>query len=336
MKQDAVLVVGPSWVGDMVMAQSLFQILKADQPERPIDVLAPGWSLPIVERMPEVRRGVEMPLGHGALGLRVRRRVGHSLRETGYGQAIVLPRSAKAALAPWFAKIPRRTGYRGEMRFGLINDMRAFDRDLLDQTVKRFVFLGCEDRSDLPSIPAPRLRVDEASQNAALERLIQDASKPAIGLLPGAEYGPAKAWPAEHFATAARALHERGFSVWLLGGPGDRAVADSIRKGAAVPIENLCGETTLSEAIDLLAACRGVITNDSGLMHVAAAVQTHVVAVYGSSSPHFTPPLTDHKSIHYLDLECSPCFQRECPLGHLRCLNELTPAGVVASIDALG
>ncbi|MEL7310848.1 MAG: lipopolysaccharide heptosyltransferase II [Pseudomonadota bacterium] len=336
MSADSILVVGPSWVGDMVMAQSLVQVLKAKAPNRDIDVLAPGWSLPIVARMPEVRRAVEMPLGHGALNIGVRREVGRRLRDSQYDRAIVLPRSAKAALAPWFARIPLRTGFRGEMRFGLINDMRPFDPQALDQTVKRFVFLGLDDGETLPPIPSPNLIVDREAQARAIERLVTDPDKPAVGLLPGAEYGPAKAWPAEHFAAAARALHERGYAVWLLGGPGDRDMAAEISRQAAVPIDNLCGETSLSEAIDLLAACRCVISNDSGLMHVAAAVQTHVVAIYGSSSPHFTPPLTSHKTIHYLDLECSPCFKRTCPLGHLRCLREVDPAMVVGGIDALG
>jgi len=153
-----------------------------------------------------------------------------------------------------------------------------------------------------------------------------------VGLLCGAEYGPAKAWPQEHFSTAARELFERGFDVWLLGGPGDRDAAKNIVAQSRVVAHNLCGETSLSEAIDLLAACHAVVSNDSGLMHIAAAVGTSVVAVYGSSSPSFTPPLTTRSEIHYLDLECSPCFQRTCPLGHFRCLKDLTPAQVIASI----
>ncbi len=332
MSASPVLVVGPSWVGDMVMAQSLFRWLKQRAPDRPIDVLAPGWSLPIVARMPEVRAGVEMPLGHGAVGIGVRRSLGVSLRDRGYGRAIVLPRSLKAALVPWFARIPRRTGYRGEFRYGLINDMRAFDKSVLDQTVKRFVMLGVERGEALPPPPHPLLTVDANAQRKAIERLVPTHDRPVVGLLCGAEYGPAKAWPQEHFATAARELFERGFDVWLLGGPGDRDAAHNIVAQSGVTAHNLCGQTSLSEAIDLLAACHAVVSNDSGLMHVAAAVGTSVVAVYGSSSPSFTPPLTARSEIHYLDLECSPCFERTCPLGHLRCLKDLTPAQVIASI----
>ena len=330
------LVVGPSWVGDMVMAQSLFRVLQSAAPDEPIDVLAPGWSVPIVARMPEVRQAIELPVGHGELRLGVRRAVARRLRPAGYGQALVLPRSAKAALVPWLARIPRRTGYRGEFRYGLINDVRAFDGERLDQTVKRFVNLGLDAGAPLPEIPAPELRVDAAHQADALERLVPGQPGPVVGLLPGAEYGPAKCWPVEHFAATARTLVDEGVNVWLLGGPGDRDTATAIAAAAGVPVSNLCGETSLADAIDLLAACRAVVTNDSGLMHVAAAVGTHVIALYGSSSPAFTPPLTQRAHVHHLALECSPCFARECPLGHLNCLRELAPAHVLSSVrDAL-
>ena len=150
---DSVLVVGPSWVGDMVMAQALFILLKARKPDIAIDVLAPAWSLPIVARMPEVRRGIAAETGHGELGLGKRRRIGYALRDAGYEHAIVLPRSLKSALIPWFARIPRRTGFRGESRYGLVNDMRPFDKAVLDQTVKRFVALGLDAGEALPEAP---------------------------------------------------------------------------------------------------------------------------------------------------------------------------------------
>ncbi|MEL6449043.1 MAG: lipopolysaccharide heptosyltransferase II [Pseudomonadota bacterium] len=334
MSSPAVLVVGPSWVGDMVMAQSLFKWLAQSEPKPDIDVVAPAWSLPVLDRMPEVRRGVALPLGHGALGLGVRRRIGHSLRDAGYAQAIVLPRSAKAALLPWFAEIPKRTGYRGEMRFGLINDMRAFDRERLDQTVKRFLALGLPEDAALPAPPRPSLRIDRAARDAAAARLGLDLSRPAVGLLPGAEYGPAKCWPHAHFARLARLLVDAGYAVWLFGGPGDQAAAATISAQAEVPVADLTGQTSLTEAIDLLSLCGTVVTNDSGLMHVAAAVGCHTVALYGSTSPAFTPPLTDQHTIHDLELSCSPCFARECPLKHLDCLWQITPEAVLASVEA--
>ena len=334
MSAPAVLVVGPSWVGDMVMAQSLFRLLREREPAPDIDVVAPAWSLPVLERMPEVRRGIALPLGHGELGLGVRRRLGHALRDAGYGQAIVLPRSAKAALVPWFARVPVRTGFRGEMRFGLINDMRPLDRGRLDQTVKRFVALGLPVDAALPAPPRPALSVDAAARDAAIARLGLDTVRPAIGLLPGAEYGPAKCWPLEHFAALADLLGDAGFAVWLFGGPKDREAAARIASGARHAVADLTGQTSLTEAIDLLSACRVVVTNDSGLMHVAAAVGCHTVALYGSTSPAFTPPLTDAATIHDLELACSPCFARECPLGHLDCLRNILPGDVMASVRA--
>ncbi|MEJ2601940.1 MAG: lipopolysaccharide heptosyltransferase II [Gammaproteobacteria bacterium] len=329
---DATLVVGPSWVGDMVMAQSLLRLLSGRRPDTPIDVLAPGWSLPIIARMPEVREAIEMPAGHGELRLGLRRRVGRSLRGR-YAQAIVLPRSLKSALVPWFAGIPQRTGFRGEHRYGLINDMRPFDPKVLDQTVKRFVALGLAPDEPLPrELPRPALRVDRDRQTSALDRLGLDPAAAAVAFMPGAEYGPAKCWPLDYYGELARRLVDRGNEVRVFGSARDDAAARAIAQTA--PVENLCGRTTLEEAIDLLAACRYAVTNDSGLMHVAAAVGLPLVALYGSSSPAFTPPLTDRAVVHYLGIECSPCFQRECPLGHFRCMREITPDRVFDSLPA--
>lgn len=317
----------------MVMAQSLFRLLTCRHPEVSVDVLAPGWSLPILARMPEVHGTLEMPAAHGELKLRDRYNLGRRLRGR-YSRAIVLPRSLKAALVPWFARIPRRTGFRGEHRYGLVNDIRPFDPLLLDQTVKRFAALGLEPGERLPAeLPRPRLSVDPGRQAEALARLGLNTEARPVAFMPGAEYGPAKCWPLEYYGELARLLSERGHEIWVFGSAKDAGAARAI--GEAAPTRNLCGRTSLEEAIDLLAACRYGVTNDSGLMHVAAAVGLAVVALYGSSSPAFTPPLTDRAVIHYLGIECSPCFQRECPLGHFRCLREITPERVLESLPAL-
>lgn len=327
-----ILVVGPSWVGDMVMSQSLLKLLRVRRPGAPIDVLAPGWSLPIIGRMPEVRDGVVSPGGHGRASIGDRRRLGAALRAKGYGQAIVLPRSLKAALIPWFARIPRRTGMRGEMRYGLINDMRPFDAGVLDQTVKRFVSLGLEPGEPLVEAPRPALEVSAERQRASVERLGLATDLPVVAMMPGAEYGPAKCWPIEYFRELADRLAAAGFAVWVFGSTRDEPAGSAIAaRGGA---QNLCGLTALEEVIDLMALCRHAVTNDSGLMHVAAAVGTRVIALYGSTTPDFTPPLTDSARIHYLRLDCSPCFQRQCPLGHLRCLREIRPEAVLADIVA--
>lgn len=324
----------------MVMAQSLFKLLKARTPERALDILAPEWSLPIVARMPEVRRGIAAETAHGEFGLGKRRRIAGTLKEERYEQAIVLPRSFKSALIPWLARIPRRTGFRGESRFGLINDVRAFDPLVLDQTVKRFLALGedalgeekgAENAGNLVKRHYPELTVDHGRQQALLQTLQLDGRKPVIALMPGAEYGPAKCWPLEYFATLSRELDDRGYSVWVFGSEKDRRSGDVIADGSAAI--NLCGKTTLADVIDLLGYAEQAVSNDSGLMHIAAAVGIHVHGIYGSSSPHFTPPLTERRDVHYLDLDCSPCFERECPLGHLRCLKDLSPQAVLARIS---
>jgi heptosyltransferase II len=325
-----IVIVGPSWVGDMVMAQALFKLLKARRPETPLDVLAPAWSLPIISRMPEIRKGVVLPAGHGEVGLRKRWRLGRSLRSEGYRQAIILPRSLKAALIPWFAGIPIRTGFRGEMRFHVINDMHEFDEHRLDQTVKRFLALGVARNESLPEVPMPELKVSPERQHAVIDRLQLSRERPVVAMMPGAEYGPAKCWPLEYFTALAEMLSAEGYAVWVLGSGRDSAAGAAIAAGGHAV--NLCGRTELEDVIDLLGLCEQAVSNDSGLMHIAAAVGTRVVALYGSTSPGFTPPLTQNAVLHYLGVECSPCFQRACPLGHFRCMREILPQAVLASI----
>jgi heptosyltransferase-2 len=317
----------------MVMAQSLYRLLKRRDPAVDIHVVAPAWSVPLLARMPEVGRGIELPVGHGSLSLGVRRALGYRLRAERYERAIVLPRSLKAALVPFFARIPIRTGYRGEWRYGLINDMRSFDRARLDQTVLRFLALGLDaSERELPAVPEPALTVDVAAQEALIERLALPRDAEVAALMPGAEYGPAKRWPVAHFAELAARLVADGMQVWVLGSASEAALGEEIRRHAGARVFNLCGRTTLTEAADLLARARAAVSNDSGLMHVAAAVGTHVVAIYGSSSPYFTPALTHRKTVMYLGISCSPCFARECPLGHLNCLHGI---GIAAVLDAV-
>ena len=332
------LVVGPSWVGDMVLAQALYKLLHERYADPVIDVVAPAWSLPLLERMPEVERGIELAVRHGELGLGKRMRLARRLAGEGYERAIVLPRSFKAALVPFLARVPVRTGYRGEARVGLINDMRPFDPNVLDQTVKRFAALGLEAGEPLPAtLPAPALTPHREGFAALAARLGLTEGSPAVALMPGAEYGPAKRWPIERFAQLGARLADAGLEVRVLGSEKERELGDAIeRADGRGRIRNLCGETRLEEAVDVLAACAAAVTNDSGLMHVAAAVGTHVVAIYGSSSPDFTPPMTSTKTIVRLGLDCSPCFERTCPLGHLRCLREIGVDGVLAAtLDAV-
>jgi heptosyltransferase-2 len=339
-----ILIVGPAWVGDMVMAQSLFMCLKKAHPEAVIDVLAPAWSRALLDRMPQVHRSIRLDIDHGELGLGKRLALGRELRAAAYDQAIVLPNSFKAALIPLFAHIPLRTGWRGEARGWLLNDCRKLDKEKFPLMVQRFDALAYATPPPwllAGQAPVPRLRVDAETQLLALDKFGLNTDKPVLILCPGAEYGPAKQWPEAHFAAvAAHYLQPQcGYQVWLLGSARDRAIADRILSGlrpaAYANCRNLCGETTLGEAVDILATATVVVSNDSGLMHIAAALDRPLVVIYGSTSPAFTPPLSARARTLSLQLECSPCFKRECPLGHTNCLKQLPPAMAIGAIAEL-
>jgi heptosyltransferase-2 len=329
-----ILVVGPSWIGDTILAQPLLKLLHAHNPGLALDMLAPPWTLPLLARMSEIRRAIPNPFGHGDLKLGERRRLGRELAGEGYDQAIVLPNTFKSALVPLFAGIPVRTGYVGEMRHWLLSDARRLDKERQPQLAERYAALALPrgEALELP-LPGPFLRIEETARRATLERLGLDRARPAAALCPGAEYGPAKRWPARYYAELAQGFAARGFSVWLVGSASDRAIGEEIAQAATGICRNLCGETSLSEAIDVLASSTVVVSNDSGLMHVAAALGRPLVALYGSSSPAYTPPLSRSAQILKLDLPCSPCFRRECPLIHFNCMMQLAPDRVLAAVD---
>ncbi|MEB4590396.1 lipopolysaccharide heptosyltransferase II [Candidatus Thiothrix sp. Deng01] len=326
------LIVGPSWVGDMVMAQSLFMALKARFPLLQIDVLAPAWSKPVLAAMPEVHAALEMSLAHGELGMGKRYQLGKSLRAGAYDWAIVLPSSLKSSLIPFWAQIPLRTGYRGEMRYGLLNDVRPLGKSVLTMTVQRFVALGLPADAPLPpAVPSPHLTVTDGQRAAAGKKFLGGETGQLLALCPGAEYGGAKRWPAEYFAEVARHHIAQGGQVILLGSGKDVPVTAQIASAVNSPAcLDLAGKTSLQEVMSLLALADRVVSNDSGLMHVAAAVGAPVIALYGSSDPSYTPPLSAGAQILHLGLACSPCFKRECPLGHLDCLRKITPDQVLA------
>jgi len=326
------LIVGPSWVGDMVMAQSLFMLLKDQEPDSYVAVLAPAWSQALLARMPQVDEILAMPAGHGQLQLGARWRLGRELKNKHFDQAIVLPGSLKSALVPAFAGIPTRTGFIGEQRYGLLNDYRRLDKQALPLNVQRFLALASV-RHQLPEhIPEPTLGVDESAQQQLRQQHAIDADRPLLVLCPGAEFGPAKQWPARHYAELARQKHRAGWQVALLGSQADQPICAEINTVNAGGCLDLSGRTTLTEAMDVISMASFVVANDSGLMHVAAAYQRPLVAIYGSSSPDFTPPLSKNCEMLKLHLECQPCFKRECPLGHLNCLQDLLPEQVLRLI----
>jgi heptosyltransferase-2 len=331
-----IVVVAPNWIGDTLLAQPLFARLHQKLPGLKLDALAPAWTAPVLARMPQIDEVIEAPFGHGELRLPERWRLGRQIRAAGYDQAIVLPNTFKSALVPWFADIPLRVGFIGESRYGVINIRHKLDVAGMPLMAERYAKLA-EPPDAPPARPlrAVRLEVNEANLVITLSRLGLNRSRDIAVLCPGAEFGPAKRWPTAHFAVLAAALAARGLAVWLIGSAKDKPIAEEIAAQCDASVLNLCGRTDLGAAIDLMSLASVVVSNDSGLMHVASALGRPLVAIYGSSSPEHTPPLNPGARIVKLDIECSPCFARECPLGHFRCMNELDPDLVLSAVDAL-
>ncbi len=329
------LIIAPSWIGDTVAAQTLFMRLAQYHPEARIDALAPPWVAAVLHAMPQINGEVlDNPFAHGQLRLKDRWALARSLKQRGYDAAYVLPNSLKSALIPFLAGIPQRIGFTGESRYGLINVRHTLDTSDTPLQVERYAVLAETPGTRLPRpYPQPALSSDPAEHQRTLASLGLEPSAAPVVFCPGAEFGPAKRWPEKHFAALARELSTQGIPVWLLGSRKDAAVGDEIVRLSEGAARNLCGSTSLAQAIHLIASARHVVTNDSGLMHVAAALGTPLTALFGSSSPGYTPPLSDKARILSLNLPCSPCFKRECPLGHLDCLNRISPEQVLASLE---
>lgn len=325
-----ILIISPSWIGDCIMTQPLFRRLHELNQGCEIDVFAPKWSQAVFARMPEVNAILDNPFAHGALALRERWRVGKQLGRRGYQQVIVLPGSLKSGLIAWATGIKQRTGYVGESRYILLNDIRKLDKQQLPLMVDRYTALAHPSQADFDGVSSsPRLRVDVEHQQAALNKYGLSTAKPILAFCAGAEFGAAKRWLPEHYAAVARYYAAKDWQIWLFGSPKDAPIAADIQRFSGSLCVDLCGQTNLAEAMDLLALADGVVCNDSGLMHLAAALGRKLVAVYGSTSPQHTPPLSPQARIASLNLECSPCFQRECPLGHTNCLRQLQPERVI-------
>ena len=345
-----ILVISPASIGDAMMVEPLLRRLREEHPDAAIDVLAPVAIVPLLGRMAEVGRAIPAPPADGDFSLKACWRLARQLKHEGYGRAIVLPDSFASALIPFLAGIPQRTGFGGAMRRVLLNDLRSRNEKALAPAVERFVSLVGRRNSDSQRpIDHPRLRTEMSHVRATLARLALAPAGPVVACCVGAEGWPARRWPAHHFAELAWSLDGAGYEVWLLGSDEDVEIGAEIERLLAVArikssirdghrkkhrFHNLCGKADLAETVDLFAVARAAVVNDSGLMHVAAALGKPMFALYGSSSPSASPPLSDQARIISLNLPCSPCLKRECPLGHFDCMKQIHPQRVFDDILA--
>lgn len=328
-----ILIISPNWIGDAVMAQPLLRLLRARAPGRPIDVLAPPGVAPVWRQMAEVDEVIETPFRHGALQLKQRWQCARRLRRRGYGDAYVLPNTLKFALIPWLAGIARRVGYRGESRYGLINRMHYDDPAAPRPMVAFYAALAAAPGAALAAQAPPRPALHVAAEQiaAVCARLDLAPERPLVVFAPGAEFGAAKRWPAAHFAALAQAVlaQQPQAQVALLGSPNDGAVCSEIVALSAMDgVINLAGATSLADAIALIARAAAVVSNDSGLLHIASALNRPVIALYGPTDPDHAPPFSDIARSMSLRLDCAPCRQRECPLGHQKCMRDMGAAMV--------
>jgi heptosyltransferase-2 len=325
-----ILIVPYMWIGDFVRGHSVVRLLRARFPDSPIDMLTTTMDAPLLDYMPGVRKGIVWDLPRKRLALAQHRALAEKIRPEGYGRVLVMPRTWKSALAPWLAGIPERTGFAGESRFVLLNDIRWGER-ALPRMVDRCVALALPKGAGLPAeYPLPQLEVPDAEMAAWRQRLGLTATGRVAAFAPGA-VGPSKRWPADYYAEAARRLMAEGFSVWVLGGPGETALAAEIAAGSE-RVHDLTG-ADLRNAILALAAADVAVSNDSGLLHVAAALGTPSIGIFGPTSPWHWAPLNPLAAVIETNttVDCRPCHKPTCRYGHHRCMREIPPEQVVAA-----
>jgi heptosyltransferase-2 len=329
-----ILIVPYMWIGDFVRCHSVVRLLNARFPDRPVDVLTTAMVAPLLDYMPGVRNGIVFDLPRKRLAWSLHRALAARLRAESYGHALIMPRTWKAALAPTLARIPIRTGFVGEMRFGLINDLRPGEK-ALPRMVDRCAALALPKGAPLPADwPYPQLVVPREEVSRWRERMGLTDARPVAVVAPGA-VGPSKRWPAAAYAQLAGQLCEQGFSVWVIGGPQEKELAAEI--GAAAP--SRCRDLTgadLRNAILALAAADVAVSNDSGLLHVAAAIGTPSIGIFGPTSPWHWAPLNPLAAViePKTDVPCRPCHKPTCRFGHHRCMRDIPAEQVAAAVLA--
>lgn len=334
-----ILIVGPSWVGDSVISQSLFKLIKT-KPENPeIHVLAPQWTVNIYERMKEVSKTSILPFNHGDFKIKERFELGRSLRNESYDQAIILPNSLKSSLVPFFAGIPMRTGWSGEVRYFLINDIRKLNKTSHPRMVDRFVSLAFKKGEGIQSnIPYPSLTIDKKNLDLLSSTHGFELDKSTICFCPGAEFGPSKRWPSDYYAEVVNEFILRDWQIMLLGSPNDIPIGEEIKKELQQNQNffNLIGKTRLVDAIDILSMAKLVLSNDSGLMHIAAALEVNLVALFGPSSPEFTPPLSKKSVIIRKNEGYSKVRKGIGRSGYHQSLLDIKTSEVIESLEEIG
>jgi heptosyltransferase II len=331
-----ILVVPYMWIGDFVRCHTVVRLLKARFPQAPVDVLATANVAPLADYQPGVRKAIVFDLPRKRLAVSKHRTLAALLRAEGYGRALVMPRTWKAALAPFLAGIPQRTGFFGEFRLGLLNDLRGGEK-ALPRMVDRCAALALPKGTALPEDwPLPQLEIQKKEIcNWKVASGIGDGDRKSVALAPGA-VGPSKRW--SYYAEAAKRLADQGFSVWVTGGPMEREAAAAIAAENPSCIKDLTG-TDLRQAILALAAADAVLSNDSGLLHVAAAIGTPTVGIFGPTSAWHWAPLNPIAEVveTRTQVDCRPCHKPVCRYGHHRCMRDIdTPRVVNAVLRAIG
>jgi len=324
---EKLLIIPQNWLGDIVMSQTLLKRVKSENPNTEIDILVNSTFKSLVERMPEINKAVILDSGHKELGLLKRLNLARRIKGN-YDQSIVLSRSIKSALIPFFAKIPIRTGELGESRYILINDLKKFTKEDRRKTAFRYVSMFSKKEEVLDEKYYPSLQSDPENIEILSDKYKLNLDKKIIIFAPGAAFGPSKMWPVEKFKELGGKLN-KDFFILILGSNNEKNIGDKIVTNKNMI--NLCGETSITDAVDLMHISEFCVSNDSGLMHLASATNTKSISIYGATSPELTPPLTSNKEIHYRGISCSPCFEKKCKYGHYNCLVEIQADDVFKS-----
>ena len=320
MPTQKLLIIPQNWLGDIVMSQTLLKKIKSNNPKTSIDILVNSSLKNLVERMPEINKVIILDCNHRELGLFKRLRLAKEIKKSSYDRSIVLSRSLKSSLIPYFAKIPIRTGELGELRYLLINDLKEFSKESRRKTASRYISMYSDNNEELSENYYPSLDSNSENIKNLSEKYDLKKDKKVIIFAPGAAFGPSKMWPVNKFRELGKKLNN-DFKILILGSNNEKSIGNDIVTNKNMV--NLCGKTSIADAVDLMHISKFCVSNDSGLMHLAAATNTKSISIYGSTSPDFTPPLTKNKDIHYKGISCSPCFEKKCKYGHYNCLVDI-------------